>query len=106
MPGDENQTIRTSSCRRARDRDVRKCSLIKHVSSHRPGAGSECDHDRVQKGMQRWEIARDSGSKADREVKVRDEVTATWPHDCDEDRGKGAANAETKASAGPSAEKK
>ncbi len=106
MPGDENHTIRTSSCRRARNRDVRKRSLIEDVSSHRPRRRSEREHDAVQKGKERWEIARDSGSKADSEVKVGDKVTVTYRITATKIEGKGAASAETTDSEGRSAEKK
>ena len=60
----------------------------------------------VKKGNERWEIARDSGSKAGSEIKVGDKVTVTYRMTATKIEGKGGSSADAKASASPSAEKK
>jgi hypothetical protein len=60
----------------------------------------------VKKGNERWEIARSSDTKADSEIKVGDKVTVHYTMTATKIEGKGAAKADAKASASPSAEKK
>lgn len=55
----------------------------------------------VQKGKDRWEILRDSTTKASGEMKVGDKVTITYTMTATEIEAKGAAKA-AKASASPS----
>ena len=60
----------------------------------------------VQKGKERWEIARDSSSKADGEVKVGDKVTVTYRMTATKIEGKGGGNGDAKTAPSPSGEKK
>lgn len=60
----------------------------------------------VQKGKERWEIARDSSTKANGEMKVGDKVTITYRMTATHVEDKGPANAEAKASASPTASPK
>lgn len=61
----------------------------------------------VQKGKDRWEIARDASTKANGEVKVGDKVTITYTMTATEIENKGAAKgAKAGASASPSPAKK
>lgn len=60
----------------------------------------------VKKGNERWEIARDSGSKSDNEVKVGDKVTVTYRMTAAKIESKAGGGADAKASASPSPEKK
>lgn len=60
----------------------------------------------VQKGKERWEIARDSSTKAEGEMKVGDKVTITYTMTATKVEAKGAAKSSDKAaatSASPSA---
>jgi hypothetical protein len=56
----------------------------------------------VQKGKDRWEIARDSSTKVNGELKVGEKVTITYTMSATEIEAKGAAKA-AKTSASPSA---
>ena len=56
----------------------------------------------VQKGKDRWEIARDSSTKANGEMKVGDKVTITYTMTATEIEAKGPTKA-VKTSASPSA---
>lgn len=57
----------------------------------------------VQKGKERWEIARDSSTKADGEVKVGDKVTVTYTMTATKVEVKGPAKTADKAAASPAA---
>ncbi|MFL6531235.1 MAG: hypothetical protein ACJ8HQ_04380 [Chthoniobacterales bacterium] len=60
----------------------------------------------VQKGKDRWELARDASTKANGEVKVGDKVTVTYTMTATEIESKGAGKADKKAAASPSPAKK
>jgi hypothetical protein len=62
----------------------------------------------VQKGKDRWELARDASTKANGEVKVGDKVTVTYSMTATEIENKGAAKSEkaATATASPSPAKK
>lgn len=55
----------------------------------------------VQKGKERWEIARDSSTKADGEVKVGDKVTVTYTMTATKVEAKGAAKTSASPAASP-----
>ncbi len=56
----------------------------------------------VQKGKERWEIARDASTKADGELKVGNKVTITYSMTATKVEDKGVAKQDSKASASPS----
>lgn len=57
----------------------------------------------VQKGKERWEVARDSSTKAEGEVKVGDKVTVTYSMTAVKIEAKGPAkSAKTAATESPS----
>jgi hypothetical protein len=56
----------------------------------------------IKKGNERWEIARESGTKGDSEVKVAEKVT----DDGDQPENKAGAQTGAKISPNPAAEKK
>lgn len=60
----------------------------------------------VQKGKERWEVARDASTKADAEVTVGDKVTITYTMTATKIENKGGVKAEAKGSASPSPAKK
>lgn len=59
----------------------------------------------VQKGKDRWELARDASTKADAEAKVGDKVTVTYTMTATKIENKGAGKADAKSSASPSSKK-
>ena len=57
----------------------------------------------VQKGKERWEMARDSSTKVDGDVKVGEKVTVTYTMTATKVEAKAAAKKSDKAAASPSA---
>ncbi len=60
----------------------------------------------VQKGKERWEVARDASTKADTEVKVGDKVTVTYTMTATKIEGKAGGKPDAKSSASPAPAKK
>src|SRR3982751_6522065 len=56
----------------------------------------------VQKGKDRWELARDAATKANGEVKVGDKVTVTYSMTATEIENKGSGKSDKAAKATPS----
>jgi len=46
-----------------------------NLSGHRPDCGDDGENDLVQKGDERWEIARDDATRAKGDLKVGQKVT-------------------------------